>query len=83
MKAKEAMVQRLVFLKLPTYLIKHLVIFFESAPVNITKEVVGQIFMTQAATKVPAQIWLISRYYKKYKFETKVGSPIWFSILSD
>lgn len=51
MKAKKAMVQRSVFLKLPIYLIKYLVIFFESTHVNITKEVVGQTFMTQAATK--------------------------------
>ena len=53
MRAKEALVWRSVFPKPPTNLIEPPVISFESAHTKINEEVVGQVLMTQAATKAP------------------------------
>ncbi len=55
MKAKEALVRKSLFLKLPTSLVDPLVTFFGLAHIKITKKLVAQVLMTQAATKAPTQ----------------------------
>ena len=51
MKATEALIQKLVFLKPPTNLIKLPITSFGSTHTKINERVVGQTLITQAATK--------------------------------
>ena len=53
MKAKEALVRRLVFPKLPTSLVQTPITSFGLAYTKITKAIVAQALMTQAGTKAP------------------------------
>lgn len=50
-KAKKTLIQRSIFLKLPINLVKPLVTSFRLAYIKITKKVVAQVLITQAASK--------------------------------
>lgn len=54
MKAKKALVSRLTLPKPLTNLIKPLVTAFGSAHMKINEEVIGQVLITQVATKAPS-----------------------------